>query len=93
MREAMNDSFSAACTLYAAAVTTNDAALVLRSSAAPENAVQLANSLSTSMAVSAARGALYEVLIAEGWTPPAHATAGMLRDQHLLNEGTGSIDA
>ena len=93
MRPALNDSFSAACALYTAAVTVNDAALVLRSTDAPANAVELANSLSTSVAVSAARGALYEVLIAEGWTPPAHATAGMLQDQHLRHEGTGSIQA
>lgn len=93
MREALNDSFSAACALYAAAVTVNDAALVLRSTDAPATAIELANSLSTAMAVSSARGALYEVLISEGWTPPAHATAGMLRDQHLLNEGTGAIEA
>jgi hypothetical protein len=93
MRDALNDSFSAACALYAAAVTVNDAALVLRTTAAPTTAVELANSLSTSMAVSTARGALYEVLIAEGWTPPPHATAGMARDQQLLNEGTGAIEA
>jgi hypothetical protein len=88
-----NDTFTAACALYVAAVTLNDAALVLRSSDAPTDAVTLAGSLTAAMDVSMARGALYEVLISEGWTPPERVTARMLADQHLRHEGTGSSDA
>lgn len=71
----------------------NDAALVLRSSDAPTDAVTLAGSLTAAMDVSMARGALYEVLTSEGWTPPERVTARMLADQHLRHEGTGSSDA
>jgi hypothetical protein len=93
MSERQNDTFTAACALYIAAVTINDAALVLRSSDAPTDAIALANSLVAATDVSTARGALYEMLISKGWTPPAHATSGMLQDEHLRREGTGSIEA
>jgi hypothetical protein len=91
--DALNDTFTAACAMYVSAVTLNDAALVLRSSDAPANAVALANSLTTAAAVSAARGALYEVLLADGWTAPEKVTLGMMQDQRLLREGTGTIEA
>jgi hypothetical protein len=93
MTHALNDAFTAACALYVASVTLNDAALVLRSSDAPTDAVALAGSLTAAMDVSMARGALYEVLIAEGWTPPERVTGRMLADQRLLHEGTGSAEA
>jgi hypothetical protein len=88
-----NDTFTAACALYVSAVGLNDAALELRSSDAPTDAITLAESLTAAMDVSLARGALYEVLIAEGWTPPERVTSGMLADQHLRHQGSGSAEA
>jgi hypothetical protein len=47
-----NDTFTAACALYVSAVSLDDAALVLRSSDTPTDAVTPADSLRAAMDVS-----------------------------------------
>ena len=44
--------------------------------------------LAASEAVVHARLALYRVLIAQGWTPPASVTAQVDLDEHLLTEAS-----
>jgi hypothetical protein len=56
----MNDTFTATCAFYIAAVTLNDAGLGLRSSDAPTDAVTLAGSLTAAMDASMSCPALYD---------------------------------